>query len=610
MLKYIHKLTKVVLMCISCAVLFSGCSPSLHPPQISTPGDYQPALDYIRKHVPNEMKRSKTAGLSICVVDSGRILLSEGFGYANLDTKEKVRSGTGFITGSVSKVFTATAIMQLVENDAIALDSPLTTYIPEFSIRTRTDSRPITVRDLLTHHSGLPCDIVNGFFRGQDQCNGCDTAFRNLPSLLSDQFTSFEPGTTFSYSNLGFSLLGHIIERVSGVTYESYMDQNIFDKVGMNSSAVQFDHKRIRSFSKGYISKKSISAPYIRDIPAGALVSSADDLARFMRAILTAGEQTDTKPLKKSTLDLMWTEQNSTVETDLDFRTGLTYILSNPTRIPSRVAWHTGDLPPYHAAMAMLPDSKLGVAVLTNSLQGADLPAELAITALEHIYEAKTGKPLTEKRKPIQKTVYSQSELDEIAGFYATPFGLCRVKRSGMSLNLTLAGIPLSLKQNSDSTFTPYIKLLGFIPLNLPMLKHTTFSFHKVNGKNLLSYRYRGITLERGIKFTPEPISAAWTKRAGLYTVVNQVSTPMKEKEMKRMFDIDKIDLGVDTKDHILYIRLKGQNSRIPLKEISNHEALIQGISRGAGETIRAFSENGEDFISYGGFILKKAERN
>jgi len=156
---------KKVIICISLLFLF-GCSlpPKPFIPTSKDKNNYQDAIRYSHEYLNYFLKKTKTVGMAVTVVDNDKVVYSEGFGYSDKDAKKKVTDSTTFMIGSVTKLFTGTAIMQLVEKGAVVLDSPITTYLPEFKVNSRFTARQITVRDLLTHESGLPTDISNGFF--------------------------------------------------------------------------------------------------------------------------------------------------------------------------------------------------------------------------------------------------------------------------------------------------------------------------------------------------------------------------------------------------------------------------------------------------------------
>jgi CubicO group peptidase (beta-lactamase class C family) len=143
--------------CFGILLLFLfSCSlpPKPFMPDPKANDNYREAIRYSRKYLEQFMKKTGTVGMAVAVIDSDKVVYSEGFGYADKKTKKKVTDSTTFMIGSITKLFTGTAIMQLVEQGAIVLDSPITTYLPEFTVKSRFNARPITVRDLLTHESG------------------------------------------------------------------------------------------------------------------------------------------------------------------------------------------------------------------------------------------------------------------------------------------------------------------------------------------------------------------------------------------------------------------------------------------------------------------------
>jgi CubicO group peptidase (beta-lactamase class C family) len=144
-------------------------------------------LAELDRYIERAMKGLKAPGLSISLVAGKTLLLEKGYGWADRKTGRRVTADTIFSLGSISKLFTSTAIMKLVEAGKVDLDAPVVTYIPELSLKTRDSSlRNVTVRSMLTHHSGLPSDLMRDFFFGPIPPANHAAAFRELPSLLVD----------------------------------------------------------------------------------------------------------------------------------------------------------------------------------------------------------------------------------------------------------------------------------------------------------------------------------------------------------------------------------------------------------------------------------------
>lgn len=155
----------VLLVTAGLVALISGCATQPEKPVPLTRGNYGYAKSYLRWLIPREMSRAEVPGLSIALVDDQRVVWSQGFGYADAERRIPATDQTLYGIGSVTKLFTAAAVMQLAEQGRIDLDVPLTRYLPEFSMRARfADAAPITPRNLLTHHSGLPGDYLKGMW--------------------------------------------------------------------------------------------------------------------------------------------------------------------------------------------------------------------------------------------------------------------------------------------------------------------------------------------------------------------------------------------------------------------------------------------------------------
>jgi len=582
-----------------------GCTPPPSPSKDS-PQTYETLIPEIRKLISAEMKKTGTVGLAVAIVDSNKVIFSEGFGFADKAAKKPVTTKTGFCIGSVSKLFTATAIMQLVEQGKVVLDSPITTYLPEFKIKSSFPPYPITIRDMLCHESGLPSDVGYGFVLGQKRSPVVDTAYRTLVAKISDAYIAHPPRTTFAYSNAAISLLGIVIERVSGRSYAEYIHSEIMDVTGMPASSVLFDHPRTSAnVAKGYLTGEASDPIYIRDIAAGAIFSCSDDMAEFVKMILARGSRSAQYVLQQSTIEQMWQQQNSGIPLDLDFSVGLTYWLSNPTRIPSRIVYHGGDLPPYHAFCAALPDAQLGIVVFVNAERGALLPTTLGTKLLERCYEVKYGKLLPENKPPAH-VVLEKAKLDSLTGDYTSIFGYSKIQRAEKTLQMTMSGFPVTLIPVADTLFVPEIKLFGFINVPLDMLKNLTVSFHSVQEKRLFAVRFNGVGMAIGEKIELKEPPAAWIARAGIYTINKKYPAEYHNKSIKKRYDSDKCLLGYDKKTKMLYLGQPGLPTRSPIEAISDTVALTRGISRSSGETITGYAANGDEYLRMSGIIFKR----
>jgi len=229
-------------------------------------------------------------GLSVGVVIDGEAFLVRGFGGLCAGTGKHVDKDSVFHAASVSKTFTATAVMQLAERGKLSLDAGIASVLPGFSMK---DDRykNITIRQLLCHTSGMP-DVADYHW---DKPEYDDGALGRFVATCSDLNLLEEPGVAFSYSNIGYEILGHLVAVVSGVSFESFVHQNIFVPLGMSSST--FEHPKVPESVRAmpHLRARSVNIspvfPYNRaHAPSSTLQTSAHDLTRWALCNLRGGE--------------------------------------------------------------------------------------------------------------------------------------------------------------------------------------------------------------------------------------------------------------------------------------------------------------------------------
>lgn len=312
--------------------------------------------------MPAEIERDGIAGATVSVVKDGQLLLAKGYGYADLKKKTPVSADdTLFRPGSISKLFTWTAVMQLVEQGKINLNTDVNQYL-DFKIP-NTFPQPVTVRDLMIHRPGFEetvKDLIVDDPRDR-QPLGVYLATR-LPRR------AFPAGSTPAYSNYGAGLAGYIVQRVSGLPYEDYIVQNIFKPLDMtHSSFAQPLPASLKPFmSRGYVVASGGAKAFeiVNPPPAGALATSALDMAHFMIAHLQDGQFGDTRILQAQTAQLMHSSQ-------VTLNPGLNAMdlgFYEDSRNGHRVIGHDGDTIYFHSRLRLIPDANVGIYVSYNSL--------------------------------------------------------------------------------------------------------------------------------------------------------------------------------------------------------------------------------------------------
>jgi serine-type D-Ala-D-Ala carboxypeptidase/endopeptidase len=321
----------------------------------------------IEKKVQELMQRHDYPGISIGLVFEDNIIYSRSFGVADRETKKPVTVDTLYQIGSLTKVFTATLIVEMRDKGIIRLDDPISKYLPGNVVLPKDPrGRPIiTLKHLLTHTSGLPPDVVNPG-REKDGEPWLGYSLRSLYAGLAKTKLEFPTGARWGYSNLGFGLLGQALERATGKKYENLLKQNIFVPLKMNSSTITLDAR----------SRQLLATPYRDDHPrvktrpwdlgalssAGGITSSVADLSKFMTFQFRAGEINIT-PVSGSSLLEMQTPQQFISE--WRSANGLGWRIDRSDKVGNIVS-HGGDVDGYASYFAFSPTHKIGVIVLTN----------------------------------------------------------------------------------------------------------------------------------------------------------------------------------------------------------------------------------------------------
>jgi CubicO group peptidase (beta-lactamase class C family) len=339
-------------------------------PHDLTPADVEAFLDGF---VPMQLERENIAGAVICVVKDGKPFFAKGYGYSDVEKKTPVSvDNTLFRPGSISKLFTWTAVMQLVEQGKLDLDRDVNDYL-DFKIPAAF-GQPITLRNLMTHTPGFE-DTAKELFipEGSKIVPIKDYLIRHRPTQI------FPPGTTPAYSNYGATLAGYIVERVSGRPFNDYITENIFRPLGMEHSTFAQPLPAALSplMSKGYQlgSDKPKTFEVVEPAPAGALSATAADMAKFMIAHLQNGKYRDAQILKPETARQMYTRQpgfNAALN-------GMALGFYEESRNGHRIIGHGGDTLYFHSDLHLIPDAGLGFYVSYNSAGKGELSPRTAL---------------------------------------------------------------------------------------------------------------------------------------------------------------------------------------------------------------------------------------
>ncbi|MBI5525080.1 MAG: beta-lactamase family protein [Deltaproteobacteria bacterium] len=581
------------------AIALCSCAAAPVAPQRAAAGDYSAAIAEVTRLIAERMDEIDIAGLSIALVDDQKVVWAQGFGMADRGKGIPSEPETLFMAGSVSKLFTSTAVMQLHEKGKLDIDKPLLNYLPKFRIRTRfLDAGPVTIRQMLTHRSGLPTDHVKGEF------STSPAPLNTLLAEIAEDHAAFPPGYMWSYSNLAMSLLGLMVASVSEKDFAESVEQAILRPAGMaDSSFVLSDAVKAR-LSKAYKDGAEKDEVPIRDTPAGGLYTNVLDLARFSSVVFAGGKSGDRRIIGSKTLEEMLKVQNEGAPLDFDLKMGLGWI-RRPVRgleHAGRVAWHNGATLCHRASLVILPDHKLGAVVLANTASAARAADEIAAAALRLMLEARTGDaPPRQKETESARAGFTKAALAGFEGRYETAAGLATVRARGGYLEIELGGKTLRAYPKKDGTFRLEYRLLGLIPLGIADLERMRMSFETALGRDLIVGTRDGLRSLFGSRVKHREVPAAWAARAGAYGILNKGDDAVFPDNVR-----------LEVEDGLLIIgfsipAISKEPIKISLDPISESEAIVQGLGRGKGETLSVVTIEGQDVLQYSGFRFARA---
>jgi len=336
-------------------------------------------------------------GVAVIVVQDGKTLLRKGYGLADLERNVPITPETIFRIGSITKQYTAVAVLQLVKEGKVGLDDPLSKYVPDFP-----NADKVTVRHLLTHTSGIKSYTnVPSFMQHLRE----DKTPLQVVEAVRNEPADFAPGEKWLYNNSGYIFLGIIIEKASGMPYAEYMQKKLFTPLGLTHTFVGDENRVVRGRAQGYEQDAPDSFRHARYVSmtqpyaAGAIESNVDDLAKW-NALLLSGKVIDADLLK-----LAWTD--STTSNGKPTGYGFGWQISDEDGV--RYIEHGGGIMGFVSHGTLVPEKKVYVALLHNSLGTEVEAAWLA----NRIASEVLGKPWN-----TTAIAMSQDELKQYTGVY------------------------------------------------------------------------------------------------------------------------------------------------------------------------------------------------
>jgi CubicO group peptidase (beta-lactamase class C family) len=468
-------------------------APDTPPPQALpttpqlTPADLEAWLDGF---IPYALADGNVAGAVVVVVKDGQVLFQKGYGYADVEKKKPVDpERTLFRPGSVSKLFTWTAVMQQVEQGKLDLDADVNQYL-DFEIPPGPDGEPLRLRDIMTHTPGFEEVLKELIFENPDRITKLGDALKVwVPERI------FKAGTMPAYSNYATALAGYLVERSSGLSFDDYLEHNIFDPLGMQQSTFRqpLPERFEAQMAQGY--EKATDEPggyeLVNLAPAGALAATGSDMARFMIAHLQNGAFGEARILSEETAKKMHGTPLTILPDVNRMLLGFYETSTNGHRIIS----HGGDTQYFHTDLHLFLDDNVGYFISFNSLGRDGAVGQIRDAFYRNFADRYFPGPGAEGRVD---EATAKEHASQIAGSYISS----RRAESSIFSVLNLMQ-PVKVVVNEDDTISvPLMTDLNGEPTKWREV--APYVWRDVNGKARLSAEVRD---RRVVRFTPEWIS-------------------------------------------------------------------------------------------------------
>ncbi len=404
--------------------------------------DYGPAIEQLNQAVEDELQRGILTGLSVAMVDGQRVVLTTGFGLADKQHLVPATADTVYRVGSISKLFTALATLQLVEQGKLDLDAPIQQFLPDFHIVVPfADAPPITLRQLMCHRSGLVRESPVGGYLDDSQ----PSIAESIASLESCVLVN-PPNTKTRYSNIGVTVVGQAVAAASGRSFEQYQRANLLDPIGMAHSSWRVDERIRDQLAVGYMRVADGQGGFFHQpappfelgtIPAGNLYSNVNDMALFAKMLLAKGAASQRRIVTAETLAQMSTPQL----TDNDTGFGMGFFAGKFNK--HRTIQHSGAVYGFSTSIVVLPEKQIAVVVLANGDIVNSRVRRISDAALHAMLTAKTDEPAPE----VPATVSMETEqLSALAGQFESAVHWAELQVHDNQLVADIAGQPMTAR--------------------------------------------------------------------------------------------------------------------------------------------------------------------
>lgn len=477
---------------LAATLALSGCAPGDGPGSVGPREGYGPVAERLSAFVEHEMEDKGIPGLAVALVDDQEVVWARGFGFADPADSVPATAGTVWRVGSVSKLFTDLAVMQQVEAGRLALDTPVTEYLPDFRPGNPYD-RPITLRHLMSHRAGLVREPPAGHY-----FDSTGTSLAETVRSLNDTELVHGPGSETKYSNAGLAVVGYVLQETTGRPFAGLLKDSLLAGLGMDRSAftpepsLRDDMASARMWT--YDGRRFEAPTFELGMsPAGSMYTTVRDLGAFLSALFAGGRGPGGQVVDAATLERMWTPEGSGENRTYGLGFGV------DTLAGERAVGHGGAIYGFSTQLTALPDAKLGAIVVSN-LDGTNtVTSRVARVALRLMKAHREGSALPQ---PVTTEPVAPERARELDGRYGEGERAVDLEAQAGVLRLSAdrGGHQVRVRRHGDALITD--GRLGFgtriVPLEDGLL-------------------VGGDTLRRVPDRRPPPAPAAWRGLIGEY---------------------------------------------------------------------------------------------
>lgn len=536
----------------------------------------------------------RAAGLGIALVIDGEVRWIDAWGLRERGRRDAYTTTTPFPIGELSRLHTVAMAMALVEAGKLDLDAPIGQYLPGFTLRSRfPEAPPVRVRDLLSHHGGLPYARLAGSFQPAD-------APRQPLDWDEVGYLAQPTRSVQVVSNIGYELLGRVLEGATGQPLETVLADTVAAPLSLAATGYTLPADAAPGHRKGRAEPRLVA----RDRAAQGVVASLADLAAVVAALMPGAA--DRGPWDAASRSEIFRVQNADVPFDFGNGAGLGVNLSTSVRPGlGRVASLFTGFPGYSAEIRYALDHGIAVVAVANWDEAGEPLSDLAVDAFDGLLELRSGIPPRERDRPLPDAVPWPPNVRAAtpAALYATPAGLAGVITRDEGFRLEALDLAFRAEPRDDGWYGLRYDLLGMIPIGFDRLNRVAVAPATVDGRGVMLAYSRDRWFLVGAAWTPDPeASRPWADWTGTWRLTNP-------DRLSEQAEIETVELTL--RDGVLAIEYTlpfviDLVPRVPLEPLGDGRFVVAGLGANTGEEVRIETAADPPRLHYSGYVFER----